>query len=155
MTFTLTRKGIFAFALAIGFVTAIFPCSARGSSRAPRYINSSGQEIPTIFWALRPDASVLNRVIASLKSQALSPHLQNLAYKEGCPKKTLRNVALPQISCNGNFMTPEYLSCGISCGGHSFQQFCSCGMFDCSGYYYNGDACNGCELRESSCDPCA
>jgi hypothetical protein len=160
MRFNLTRKGIFAVAaLAISFATAaIVPCPVQASPRAPLYINLSGQQIPTVFWGLRPDprfASVLNRETVSLHRQATPPHSQSLVYREGCPKKILRNAAFPQISCNGYFMVSEYLPCGLACGGHSFKQFSSNGSFACSGYYYAGDTCNGCELLELACDPCA
>lgn len=158
MTFNFKPKGIFATAiLAIGFVMTAVSCPAQGSPRVPVYIDLSGQQIPTVFWALRPDprfASVLKREIASLQPHASPPHFQNLAFKENCPKKSLRSVSFPQTGCNGQYMEPEYRNCTLGCGGHSYRIYFSTGDFPCNGYSYGPEACNSCETQEIGCDPC-
>jgi len=164
MTSKPTPNRIFAVAVLtiICATAAIVSWPAQASPPAGLYINSSGQRIPTVFRGLRPDARFANTLnalkhtqTASLDRQASNPHFQTLAYREGCPKKALRNAALLQVSCLGQYMVAHYYNCTLGCGGHSYRTYSSTGTYPCSGYYIVGDACNGCEYQESSCDPCS
>jgi hypothetical protein len=163
MMFNPTRNTILALAaLAISCATAASTSGpARASTRACLYIDSSGRAITTVFWGLRPDTrfanllSALSKQAEPVSRQASAPHMQNLVYRESCPKQNLRNAAFPQGgTCYGQYMVPEYRDCTLGCGGHSYRVFFSTGDVPCNGYYPSGDACGGCENQETGCVSC-
>lgn len=151
-------------ALAIGCAAVLAaPSLSQAAPSTYLYINSSGQQIPTIFWGLHPDAKfarALGPELALLQQKGSAPHFQSLVYREGCPRKTslaaAHTAAQPQVCpCFGQYMIQEARPCGGGgCGGGSYWFFYSGGGDDCHGYGYVDTTCNDCQDREDPCDPC-
>jgi hypothetical protein len=134
----------------------------QASPRTPLYIDSSGKGIPMVFWDLRSNRRFAKQLAISgseaagqIYGKESIPHLQDLVYRESCPKRNVRPASLFQTTCYGQYMVPEYRNCTLGCGGHSYVIYFSTGTFECYGYSIGPDACNGCDIQELHRDPCS
>lgn len=133
----------------VGLLLVISTCSAE--VRESRIIDLRGQQIPSIFYGVQPNAriaSVYSRLNGGSRGNSRSCSIQKTVFHE-----TDQMVRLLTVSaCQSHYMMPETRNCGSCLGGSEDWVYVDSLQADyCDGYDWDNMGCDGMCREEEQC----